>query len=327
MGYVVLYMGAMTIGYFIGSKQRHRAQFFGFIGNALLVCIFIMVLIMGIRMGSNDEIIRNLGTIGVQALIITVIVFVFSAIGASVTRRLMKIDKYGRVHGSDVIEIEGMEVAEEEEENPGGTGKMTAMILIAVSVGLAIGYFVIRVKVSDLEGFYKLCETSMTSVLTLMMFCIGLDMGLAGKVIPYMKQAGLKVMIFPFAVLAATTAAGLFVALILPELSIKEGLAVCYGYGWYTFAPIAIASEGYITASAIAFMHNVFRELVGLILIPVLAKYIGYIEVCSLPGVASMDIGMPLIAKSTRQDIIVYGCAMGFVEGILVPVLVPLAIG
>ena len=58
-----------------------------------------------------------------------------------------------------------------------------------------------------------------------------------------------------------------------------------------------------------------------------LAKKIGYIEVASLPGVAGMDILIPIIEKATRQDIIVYSFAIGTMESLLVPLLVPLVIG
>ena len=59
-----------------------------------------------------------------------------------------------------------------------------------------------------------------------------------------------------------------------------------FGFGWYTFAPVTITGAGHAMAGAVSFMHNVIRETCGIILIPVLAKKIGYIEVCDLPGVA-----------------------------------------
>ena len=119
---------------------------------------------------------------------------------------------------------------------------------------------------------------------------------------------------------------GALMSLILP-LTLRESLAVSFGFGWYTFAPVAISNAGHVIASAVSFMHNVFREMGGIVLIPLLAKKIGYIEVTSLPGVAAMDIGLTLVEKATRPDIIVYSFAIGMSQSLLVPLLVPLVIG
>ena len=40
-----------------------------------------------------------------------------------------------------------------------------------------------------------------------------------------------------------------------------------------------------------------------------------------------MDIGLPIVEKATRQDIIVYSFAVGILQSLLVPLLVPLVIG
>lgn len=331
MGYIVLYFGAMLLGYVAGSKQRHRAEKFSVIVKIQSVCIFLMVFIMGMRMGSNEEIIRNLGTIELKALVITAGIFILSALSITVTRKIMKIDKWGRTKTDagkeEGIHAESFEENTDEQSSESANHKTTILIIVAVIIGLTAGYFIIRPTVDDIEAFYSICTAVMTSVLTLMLFIIGLDMGLAGKVAGHLKEAGVKVMIFPLVVLVATTLTGVLAGLLIPGLSVKLGLAVCYGYGWYTFAPIAIASEGYITASAISFMHNVFRELIGIILIPLLAKRIGYIEVCSFPGTAGADIAMPVVSRATRPDIIVYSFSMGMISTLFVPILVPLVIG
>ena len=74
-------------------------------------------------------------------------------------------------------------------------------------------------------------------------------------------------------------------------------------------------------------MHNVMRELFGIVLIPILAKKLGYLEVCSLPGIASMDVGMPVVRQACREDIVIYGFVIGFMDELAAIVLMPLAIG
>ena len=69
MGYIALYWGVMLIGYFAGSKLRNYQEKMGFINGVMLICISLLVLLMGVRMGSNEEVIHNLGTIGVESFI------------------------------------------------------------------------------------------------------------------------------------------------------------------------------------------------------------------------------------------------------------------
>ena len=84
---------------------------------------------------------------------------------------------------------------------------------------------------------------------------------------------------------------------------------------------------GYITASAVAFLHNVMRELFSILFIPLVAQKIGYIETTGMPGAAAMDVCLPIVEKSTRSDIAVFSFVSGVILSILVPVLVPVIIG
>lgn len=323
MAYVALYWSVMLIGYFIGSKLRPKADQFNFMGTVMLICISVLVLLMGIRMGSNEEVITNLGSIGLMAFGITVALMIGGVVAITATRKLLKIDKYGHLVGHEVEEDGNINTEEKEEKK--SSNAMTWAIIIFVIAGLLIGYFVVRTQM-DIETFNNISGIAMTVGLSIMLTVIGFDMGLAGTVVKHLKTIGFRVVAFPIAVLVGTTVVGLLLSIFLP-FSVKELLAISYGFGWYTFAPVAISNAGYVIAGAVSFMHNVFRELGGIILIPILAKKIGYIEVTALPGVAAMDIGLPIVEKATRQDIIVYSFAVGLLQSLLVPLLVPLVIG
>ena len=332
MFYVVLYFCFMVAGYFVGSKLRTKKDKMGFVSTIMLFCVSLLVFLMGIKMGSNEEVINNLGTIGVQSVIISVILWVFSILGVTVMRKFFGMNKYALTKAQQEQLEQAAKHTESqldahEEEEKGSGNLMTILIIVFVILGLLVGYFGVRPYVDDKAGFEALSGNIMTVGLCLMMLSVGFDMGIEGTVLTYLKQAGLKVLFFPFAVILGTTVAGVVISLIFSELSLAESLAIGYGFGWYTFAPISIANAGYVMASAIAFLSNVIRELGGIVLIPLLAKKIGYIEVATLPGVASMDVCLPIVEKATRQDIIVYSFIIGFSEGVLVPVLVNMALG
>ena len=332
MADLVLYLGITLVGYYIGSRIRDYKEKLLWTGKVQTVAITCLVLLMGMRMGSNSEITENLSTIGVSAFVITLVTMIFSIGSIFITRKLMRIDKYGRLPSLDnekmgISDDEAADEAVLEEEKKGGINLMTVLIVIAVAVGMLIGYFVIRSAFEgNMESFENMAGLGIKIGLCLLLVFVGIDLGLDGTVVENFKRVGIRILAFP-AVVVIGTLVGAGISGMLMGLSIKESLAVGAGFGWYTLAPGIIMEAGYITASAVSFLHNVMRELLSILFIPLVAQKIGYIETTGMPGAAAMDVCLPIVEKSTRSDIAVYSFVSGVILSIVVPVLVPVIIG
>ena len=72
---------------------------------------------------------------------------------------------------------------------------------------------------------------------------------------------------------------------------------------------------------------NADREVTGIILIPVAAKKIGYLEAASIPGIAAMDVCIPIVSRSCRSDTVIYSFAIGVIMCMVTSVGVPLFMG
>lgn len=196
---------------------------------------------------------------------------------------------------------------------------MTVLIIGAVVVGMAAG----RLIVPQAFGLYT---STITSVgLCLILFLVGVDMGRQGGVLQEIKEAGLRVLLIPFAVVVGTLGGAAVAGCILP-LTIQDTLAASAGFGWYSLAPMLLA-EYSPTISAIAFLSNVMREVSAIILIPIVAKRIGFLECVSLPGAAAMDTLLPVVVSATHQRIAIYSLTSGVILSILVPIVIPLIVG
>lgn len=68
----VMLAGVLT-GYFLRKKSL------GFVSKLIMVAIWILLFLLGIAVGNNDEILNNLDTIGLQALVLSI-----GAVGGSV---------------------------------------------------------------------------------------------------------------------------------------------------------------------------------------------------------------------------------------------------
>lgn len=293
--------------------------------------VYVLVFVMGLRMGTNEQVTSNLGVIGMKALIITVFCVGGSMLAIFAARKFVGMDRYGNLvkNNDNESPADGETATSDGSEADGDDSSnfaSTIKILISVIVGMLIGYFAVaRYMGSVMAEFDFITGKLLVGFLCVLLFVVGFDLGLAGKVVENIKAAGLRVMVFPFAAIGGSLVLGAASSMML-GFTLKEGLAISAGFGWYTYAPTVIAEAGsrHMVASAVSFVHNVIRETSGIILIPVLAKKFGYIESTGVPGVAAMDICIPIVEKACRQDTIVYSFAIGFAMNIATSVLVPL---
>ena len=322
MGDLIVYIILAIIGYFISAKLVKNPDKLSFIGPIQTFAIGALVVSMGGRMGANEEVIRNLNKIGLYAFAMTVIIIAFSIASVSIARRLMKLDRYGHpVNGGSAV----VEEVCQEEQNEKSSGSMTLFIVITVTIGMILGYIVVQNNIMDYELFDGIAGNIIRLGLCALLFLVGLDLGRENTFFEDVKSAGIKIMLIPAAVCVGTLIASALCSLFIP-ITLKQALAVGSGLGWYSLAPVMIMEKGYVTVSAISFMHNVFRELLALLFMPVVAKKIGYIEVVGMPGSGAGDVCLPFIVKSTRSGIILYAFVTGITLSMCVPILVPLFI-
>lgn len=345
MSDLALYLVMAAVGYFFGGRLRNYNILIQWTGRMQTVAIVLLIFTMGMRMGANPEVIANLNSIGLYALIMTVSAIFFSVISMTFARKALGIDRYGNMHrkGSERNDMGysgKMQRAEpfseteenvckssvEEEASSGKMNTMTLIILLCVVCGLAFGHFGVPHFFTDMEAFGSLAGSLINIGLCVLLFFVGFDMGVDGTVFQSFRQVGIRVLIFPVAIMAGSLIGSGVCATFLP-MSLREALAIGGGFGWYSFAPGIIMEAGLVTASAVSFMHNVMREFISVLIIPFVARKAGYLEAIAVPACSSMDVCLPLIERSTRSDIAVYSFICGVIESAAVPVVVPLILG
>ena len=193
---------------------------------------------------------------------------------------------------------------------------MTKWIIGAVVGGILAGYFFVP------EALAAHCGTFITVGLCLILFMVGVDMGRQGNVWRDIRAAGFKVLLIPVAVAVGTIGFAAVSSLFLP-LTAQEAMAASAGFGWYSLAPMLLSSYS-ATLSAVAFLSNVMREVGSILLIPIVAQRLGFIECVALPGAAAMDTVLPVVVGSTHERITIYSFVSGVILSFAVPVLVPL---
>ncbi|MEG1072154.1 MAG: lysine exporter LysO family protein, partial [Oscillospiraceae bacterium] len=195
---------------------------------------------------------------------------------------------------------------------------LTKWIVGAVVLGMLAGYFIIP------DSIVAYCGDVINFGLYLILFLVGIDMGRQGTILGDIKAAGFKVLLVPLAVIIGTLGAAALAGIFLP-MGVKDAMAAAAGFGWYSLAPTLLAPYC-LSVSAVAFLSNVMREIFSIVLIPVVAHRMGFIEAVALPGAASMDTVLPVVIGSTSERITLYSFTSGVVLSLLVPIIVPFLI-
>ena len=310
---LAIYVALVAVGAVIGSQCSKRGRELPWLGKFQFVALMILIVTLGIKLGANEEVISSLVQIGLAALVITAMAMLGSLVAVYLLRRfVLKLDRYGRPAGSSEDADEG-----EKEAGKADNGT-TKWIVLAVVGGMLIGYFLLP------DSMVGLCGTVIDFGLYLLLFLVGMDMGKQGTMLADIKAAGFKVLLVPAAVVVGTFAFVAVAGLLLPS-GVKDSVAASAGFGWYSLAPTLLQSYS-LTISATAFLSNVMREVFSIILVPVVARKIGYVECTALAGATAMDTLLPVVVGATHERITIYSFVTGVILSLAVPVLIPMVI-
>ena len=321
MSDVIMYLSFCVVGYVLGIPLRKVKNKLGWVGTAQSASVIALVFIMGIRIGSNEQIVGNLGSYGIYSAIYTLVILFMSALAVSIVRRFLKMDRYGLV--VKPAELSVCEGEQKEKQAGGKIDKMTLLIVGGVVAGILAGYFVCGMIFTNEAAFEAGLSLAITIGLCVLLIFVGLDLGIEGQVINNFKNAGLRILVLPVAVALGTMAGAVICSVLLP-VSMGESLAIGCGFGWYSLGAGILMDAGYMTAGAISFMHNVMREVFSIILVPIVARYVGYVEAIALPGAPGMDVCLPIVERSTSGTVAVYSFISGLALSLSVAFLVPL---
>ncbi|GAA0116270.1 LysO family transporter [Clostridium senegalense] len=192
---------------------------------------------------------------------------------------------------------------------------MTIVILISMMIGILFGKFIFP------EQIIGNMENIANMALFMLIFLVGLDVGSNKEILRDIKETGLKVLIIPFGTIVGSLAGGLISGIIF-KMPYNESLAVASGFGWYSLSAILLTDMANANLGAIAFLSNVFREVMAVILIPILAKKLNNYTAIAPCGATSMDTTLPIVAKATNSEIGVISFINGVILSSLVPVFV-----
>ncbi|CAV19015.1 lysine exporter LysO family protein [Vibrio atlanticus] len=288
---MIFIFAPLVVGYLFSISNTQRLEF---INRSTSRLIYVILALMGLSLAALDNLGSNLQTI----LLYTATFFV--CLSVCNLMALPAIDKLLPLQTDSCnkkLPLSSMAME-------------SAKLILVVGSGLIAG-LVLPIGLDWVD-------TASEWILFVLLFFIGIQLrnsGLTLRQILLNKHG----MVIAIAIIATSMLGGIIAAYIL-DIPLFKALAMSSGFGWYSLAGILMGDAFGPIYGGASFMLELLRELVALILIPVLIRSypctsIGY------AGATAMDFTLPVIQTTGGVRCVPVAIVSGFILSLLVPIL------
>jgi uncharacterized membrane protein YbjE (DUF340 family) len=195
--------------------------------------------------------------------------------------------------------------------------KNSLIILLCFVLGVLSGKFEILplFLANDLYSLW---------VLYALVFFVGIGIGCNPHHFDILRKDPLRILLVPCATIIGTLGGAALISIFFQKYGIIESASVGAGFGYYSLSCFELTRLHSPELGVIALLANIIRELLTLILAPLIVYLFGPIGLISSGGATSMDTTLPIITKYSGKDFAMISVFHGVVLSILVPVIINL---
>lgn len=270
--------------------------------------IWLLLLLLGIEVGSNETIVSNLPTLGVEALILTLGGLLGSCTAAwFLWRKLKKEVGKNNFSRQEIFS---------EADTPNGSPLKSSLIVVGFFLlGVIIGIFHLlpfNIGKYDVSLYALYC----------LMLSVGISIGSDPQMWQRFRSLSPRIAWLPLLTIVGTLIGILFVGFILNKRSMADYLAVGSGFGYYSLSSILITQLRGAELGTVGLLANIARELITMVGASLLLRCFGRLAPISAGGATSMDSTLPIILRTCGTNFVVVSVFHGFLVDFSVPFLV-----
>lgn len=272
------------------------------VNRITVICLYLILLVMGISLGQLDNLMEKLPQIGAIAAGASLILHLSNLLFLMLFDRLKPMESKQAPTG----------------ELPSRLSQLfeSVKLLITTFVGVLIGF--------AMKGVVDFPFHASTYVLVVMIFFVGIHLRNSG--IPlrevFLNKKGI---ITSLLFIASGLAGGVVMAFAL-DLPMARALAIASGFGWYSLSSVLINDAWGPVYGSIAFFNDLSREIMCLFLIPFFMQRYPATAV-SVAGATALDCTLPIIQKAGGIQMVPFAISFGFIVNIVSPILLAFFIG
>ena len=203
----------------------------------------------------------------------------------------------------------------------GRTGGLQELMAVGINGGcILVGLLLFWLLPENQAGRIPI-DTLTDWLLRALLFFIGFDLGAELHRLD-LRRLPPSLLLAPFINISLSLGVGLTFGL-LAGMGARDGSLITSGMGWYSLSSVLLAERGMMLLSILAFIHNVFRELLAIVSAPFAAKVSPLLPVY-LGGATSMDVMLPFVQRYSGTEYTLVSFYSGVVCSIAVMPLVKL---
>ncbi|WP_102296672.1 lysine exporter LysO family protein [Vibrio cyclitrophicus] len=288
---MIFIFAPLVVGYLFSISNIQTLEF---INRSTSRLIYVILALMGLSLAALD----NLGS-NLQTILLYTVTF-FACLGACNLMALPAIDK-----------LLPLQTDSSKKKLPLSSMAMeSAKLILVVGSGLIAG-LVLPIGLDWVD-------TASEWILFVLLFFIGIQLRNSGLTLRQilLNKHGMVIAV----TIVITSLVGGVIAAYLLDIPLFKALAMSSGFGWYSLAGILMGDAFGPVYGGASFMLELLRELVALVLIPVLIRSypctsIGY------AGATAMDFTLPVIQTTGGVRCVPIAIVSGFILSLLVPIL------
>ena len=279
---------------------------FDIAANAALI---LLMAVIGLNIGTSPQVMGNLGSIGLNCLVISLSAIIGSVILVRFAEAtVMPLEKI-RLQLAD----ENSRTAEEQSKT--GFSPLIILMPACIVIGIIAGYFWLQ----DMSR--SMLDTVLTVSLIFLYTGVGVSLGENKEVFQYIKRLGARVLFMPAAIFAGCIAGG-FISGLLLGIPLSYSVISASGMGYYSLTGAFMTETFGIEAGTYGFIVNVSRDVFTVALLPVLSKISKGSPIAS--GAAGcMDTMLVPVTRAVGPELGMVALISGTVLTFVVPVWLP----
>lgn len=305
----------MGAGLLIGFRKLPPG-FFKIVDKITTVALIVLMVTIGGNVGTNQEIIAEIGTVGLNCALTCLLAIAGSVIcGVIIEKTILPLEKYQQMQIDEPDEVENA-VSQEEQKK---IDPILILIPVSVIAGAVGCYFFMP------QDKTYLLTYSLWASLVILYTGVGAGMGQNKKVFGYLKLVGFKVIFLAVGVIAGSMAGG-FISALITGMPMSYAVIASSGSGYYSMTGATMLSAFGAEAGVYGFMINVFRDFFTVLLLPILAKVSKSAPIMSGAG-GNMDTMLVPITKVCGRELGLIALIVGVMITFAVPVILPVLCG
>lgn len=176
---------------------------------------------------------------------------------------------------------------------------MVYIALCALILGIISGQFIFD------NSWHDLCSELADYVLYLLMFSVGISVGMNESIIEKIKNYNLTILLIPIGVIIGSIFGGMICGYLF-NMNLVYSLSIGASMGWYSLSGVMLESLANAQIGTIAFLSSLMREFIAFMMIPILVKYLNPYVAIAAAGATSEDTTLPMLINIVVKNLLLY---------------------